>query len=338
MNRRGQSQPHGDGASIVASTAASSPLVSIIIPSYNSILYIEETIFSAYAQAYRPLEVIVVDDGSTDGSWELLQRLQATDYPELVVLCHPGRENRGESIARAVGLGKASGHFIAVLDADDLFLPGKLETQVRTLCDHPDVVLCHTAVEVVGDVSQSSYFMANFNDNPESPYSFSRHSDYLVRNRICNSSVLVRAKALRSISFATKTVLGFGDWLCWSLLSQRGRFLYLDQRLTAYRVHPESKTAAFASHRLRRLFALLEFKLALFARLEAPWPSLRVFLSLCETIRQSVVEYLWDPAGHVYGNPPLAISPVVRLLLIVGKAGRLAGSCFDRLWRALQPF
>jgi glycosyltransferase involved in cell wall biosynthesis len=301
------------------------PLVSVIIPSYNSIRYIQDTIASVYAQAHRPLEVIVVDDGSTDGSWELLEQLQATTFPELVVLCHPGRENRGETIARALALGRASGQFIAVLDSDDLFRPGKLERQLEALGQHPDVVLCHTAVEVVGDTSRSSYFQSHFNNNPEGPYRFSHLSEYLIRNRICNSSVLVRTEALRSISWATNLVLGFGDWLCWALLAQRGRFLYLDQPLTGYRVHSDSKTTAFARHKLRRLFALLEFKLALLARLEQPVLAARVFLSLCETIRLMIVEYLWDPAGHVYGNPPIAINPVVRLLLITGKVARWAG-------------
>lgn len=337
MNRNAERQPHGDGTLIAAPTTTS-PLVSILIPSYNSIRYIEETIVSAYAQDYRPIEVIVVDDGSTDGSWELLHQLQATTFSELVVLCHTRRANRGETISRAVGLGKASGLFISVLDADDLFLPGKLEMQVQALLDHPDVVLCHTAVDVVGDPGRSGYFKSNFNDNPQDPYCFARQSDYLIRNRICNSSVVVRAEALRSIAFATDTVQGFGDWLCWSLLSQRGPFLYLDQELTAYRVHPESKTTAFARHKLRRLFALLEFKLALFARLEEPLHSVRVLFSLAETIRQMIVEYLWDPAGHVYGNPPIAISPVVGFLLIVGKAGRFAGESSGRIWRALKPF
>ncbi len=322
--------PRGDlEASAAPSTPA--PLVSVIIPSYNSIRFIEDTITSVYAQAHRPLEVIVVDDGSTDGSWELLLQLQTTDFPDLVVLCHPGRENRGESIARALALGRASGQFIAILDSDDLFRPGKLDRQLQALGQHPDVVLCHTAVEVVGDPSRSSYFQSHFNNNPEGPYRFSHLSEYLIRNRICNSSVLVRAEALRSISWATNTVLGFGDWLCWALLAQRGRFLYLHQRLTGYRVHPDSKTTAFARHKLRRLFALLEFKLAVLARVEQPMLAARVFLSLCETIRLMLVEYLFDPAGHVYGNPPITINPVVRLLLLLGTVSRWAGSLPCRL-------
>ncbi|MEA5390231.1 glycosyltransferase family 2 protein [Cyanobium gracile UHCC 0139] len=301
------------------------PLVSVIIPSYNAIRFIEDTIASVYAQAHRPLEVIVVDDGSTDGSWDLLERLQATEFPDLILLCHPGRENRGETIARALALGRASGQFIAILDSDDLFRPGKLDLQLQALGQHPDVVLCHTAVEVVGDLSRSSYFQSHFNNNPAGPYRFSQLSEYLIRNRICNSSVLVRAADLRSVSWATNIVLGFGDWVCWALLAQRGRFLYLDQPLTGYRVHPDSKTTAFAKHKLRRLFALLEFKLAVLARLEQPVLAARVFLSLCETIRLMLVEYLWDPAGHVYGNPPITINPVVRLLLLIGKVSRWAG-------------
>ncbi|MCP9834385.1 MULTISPECIES: glycosyltransferase family 2 protein [unclassified Cyanobium] len=320
------SGPLRDAPEVDAAALTPAPLVSVIIPNYNSIRYIQETIASVYAQAHRPLEVIVVDDGSTDGSWELLERLQSTAYPDLVVLCHPGRENRGETIARALAMSRASGEFIAVLDSDDLFRPGKLDLQLQALGQHPDVVLCHTAVEVVGDTSRSSYFQSHFNNNPRRPYHFSHLSEYLIRNRICNSSVLVRAEALRSISWATNTVLGFGDWLCWALLAQRGRFLYLEQPLTGYRVHPDSKTTAFARHKLRRLFALLEFKLALLARVAQPVLAARVFLSLCETIRLMVVEYLWDPAGHIYGNPPITINPVVRFLLLIGKVARWAGS------------
>jgi len=316
---------------MTAAPSTPAPLVSVIIPSYNAIRFLHDTIASVYAQAHRPLEVIVVDDGSTDGSWELLQRLRASEFPDLVVLCHPGRENRGESIARALALGRASGQFIAVLDADDLFRAGKLERQLQALGRHPDVVLCHTAVEVVGDPDQAGYCDSHLNCIPQFPYRFASLPEFLIRNRICNSSVLVRAEALRSVTWATTTVLGFGDWLCWSLLSQRGRFLYLDQPLTGYRVHPGSKTTAFARHKLRRLFALLEFKLALLARSEQPVLAARVFLSLCETLRVMVVEYLWDPAGHVYGNPPITINPVVRLLLLCGKVARTAGTLTRRV-------
>jgi glycosyltransferase involved in cell wall biosynthesis len=319
------SGPRNDEGERTAAPSTPAPLVSVLIPSFNSLRFVQDTIASVYAQAHRPLEVIVVDDGSTDGSWELLEQLRATAFPDLVVLCHPGRENRGETIARALALGRASGEFIAVLDADDLFRPGKLDRQLQALARHPDVVLCHTAVEVVGDPERASYFQAHFNNNPDGPYRFSALPEYLIRNRICNSSVLVRAEALRSISWATNMVLGFGDWLCWSLLDQRGRFLYLDQPLTGYRVHPDSKTTAFARHKLRRLFALLEFKLALLARVEQPVLAVRVLLSLCETLRLMVVEYLWDPAGHVYGNPAIRINPVVRLLLLIGKVARWAG-------------
>ncbi len=311
-------------------------LVSVLIPSYNNASYIEEAIASAYAQngealkAGEALEVIVVDDGSTDGSWDQLLWLQRERYPALKVLCHPGHANRGESLSRALALANATGTYIAVLDSDDLFLPGKLELQLRVLREHPDVVLCHTAVEVVGDISQASFYRTHFNQNPDGPYWFRRQREYLIRNRICNSSVLVRAEALRSISFATKTVLGYGDWLCWSLLAQRGSFCFLDQRLTGYRAHEKSKSSAFSRNDLRRLYALLEFKLALLARSESLPHSIRVLFSTLETLRLILVEYLWDPAGHAYGNPAIRPSPLVRALLLIGKAGRLGGACFRR--------
>jgi len=311
-------------------------LVSVLIPSFNNAPYIEETIDSVYAQDLgapedgEAVEVIVVDDGSTDGSWDLLLWLQRERYPDLQVLCHPDHANRGESLSRALALAHATGTYIAVLDSDDLFLPGKLQLQLRVMREHPDVVLCHTAVEVVGDVSQASFYRTHFNQNPDGPYRFRRQPEYLIRNRICNSSVLVRAAGLRSISFATKTVLGYGDWLCWALLAQRGSFCYLDQRLTGYRAHEKSKSSAFSRNDLRRMYALLEFKLALLARSESFPHAFRVLFSTLETLRLMLMEYLWDPAGHTYGNPAIRPSLLVRALLLIGKACRLLGACFRR--------
>jgi len=147
----------------------------------------------------------------------------------------------------------------------------------------------------------------------------------LIRNRICNSSVLARAEVVRSIALRTKIVLGFGDGLRWALLGQWGFFLCLDQSLTCYGVHHESKTTAFPRHELRHLFALL-------ARLEEPLNAVRLFFSPCETIRLMIVDGLEDPVRHLYGYPPISTNPVVRLLLGLSKIVRSVGSVMSRSW------
>lgn len=296
-------------------------LVSVIIPCFNARPFVEEAIRSAYAQSHRPLEVIVVDDGSTDGSWDLLQDLKQGPFPELVVLSHPDRENLGVSSTRALCVRRAKGLFIAFLDADDVFLPNKLEAQLTALARYPEAVLCHTAVEVIGDQEMGDFFGSVFNKGPTGgPYVFRRQKDYLIRHSICNSSVLIRGTCLRSLPMGMHQRYQFEDWLCWCLAAAHGPFLFLPEKLLAYRAHMASATASMARNPLDQRYALVEFKLALLSRSESSRHALRVLFSLAETLRQLIVIYMGDPSG-----PPLEqrngrhSNGVILAIMAVGK-------------------
>ena len=114
------------------------PLISVMIGVYNAEPYLAEAIDSVFAQDYRPLELIVVDDGSTDGSARV-----AKGYGDRLVFAY--QENGGNGAARNHALRLASGEFYAFLDADDRFTPGKLERQWSVLESDPqvDVVFGH---------------------------------------------------------------------------------------------------------------------------------------------------------------------------------------------------
>jgi glycosyltransferase involved in cell wall biosynthesis len=107
----------------------SRPLVSVVIPVYNAEPFLRETLDSVLAQDYEPFEVIVVDDGSTDGSGAI-----ARSYPEVRYLL---QENQGPAVARNAGIAAARGEFLAFFDADDVMLPNKLSVQVGYLLEHP---------------------------------------------------------------------------------------------------------------------------------------------------------------------------------------------------------
>ena len=107
------------------------PLVSVIIPVYNTQKYLRAAIESVLAQDYRPLEIIVVDDGSTDSSAAIAQ-----SFPEVLCIRQP---NQGAGAARNTGLAHSHGEFIAFLDADDLWVPHKTSWQVNFLLTHPEV-------------------------------------------------------------------------------------------------------------------------------------------------------------------------------------------------------
>lgn len=100
------------------------PLVSIIIPAYNADAFVKDAIESCCNQSYRPIEIIVVDDGSTDNTWNIINELKLSD----LVLIH--QDNKGLSAARNKGISVSKGYYIKFLDADDLMLDG-LKNQVK---------------------------------------------------------------------------------------------------------------------------------------------------------------------------------------------------------------
>jgi glycosyltransferase involved in cell wall biosynthesis len=112
-------------------------LVSVIIPLYNRLDYIDETIQSVLTQCYDSIELIVVDDGSNDGSYELVK--QYAEKGELILLTHESRVNKGQAAAINVGFKEAKGEYIAILDSDDMFAEGKIKLQVEYLEAHSEV-------------------------------------------------------------------------------------------------------------------------------------------------------------------------------------------------------
>lgn len=114
------------------------PLVSGITIFFNTEKYIEEAIASVFAQTYDNWELLLVDDGSTDGSTAIAKRY-AQQYPEKVrYLEHEGHQNRGMSATRNLGIRNAKGEYIAFLDADDVWLPQKLEQQLAIMDSQPE--------------------------------------------------------------------------------------------------------------------------------------------------------------------------------------------------------
>lgn len=121
------------------------PMVSVIIPNFNYSQYLREAIDSVIAQTYGHIEIIVVDDGSTDSSREVLD-----SYGEQIATVF--QKNQGVSAARNAGVGKSRGEYIAFLDADDAWLPAKIERQLAMFENDAELGLVHVGVvEIDGD-------------------------------------------------------------------------------------------------------------------------------------------------------------------------------------------
>lgn len=127
------------------------PLVSVVMPAYNHEAYVADSVRSVFGQTYSNLEVIVVDDGSKDATWEVLERLQA-QYDRLKIY---RKENGGVSSALNFGIQRSQGEYIALLASDDRFAPDKIERQLALFGRvAPNVALVHTGAFHAGPEGQ----------------------------------------------------------------------------------------------------------------------------------------------------------------------------------------
>jgi glycosyltransferase involved in cell wall biosynthesis len=121
---------------------SSLPLVSVVLPFLDAEVFLDEAVRSVCEQTHAKWELLLVDDGSTDRSAEIAAGWSERDS-RIRVLQHEGQENRGTSASRNLGLQHASGEFVALLDADDLFLPNKLERQIGHFERWPDAAMVY---------------------------------------------------------------------------------------------------------------------------------------------------------------------------------------------------
>ena len=114
------------------------PLVSVIIPFLNVQQFLRETVESVVSQEYNNWEIVLIDDGSTDGSTEIAMQLASEYKGQIIYAQHTHHNNRGAAASRNLGVSRAQGEWLAFLDADDLWLPQKLKVQLELLEQNPE--------------------------------------------------------------------------------------------------------------------------------------------------------------------------------------------------------
>jgi glycosyltransferase involved in cell wall biosynthesis len=210
----------------------SSRVVSVVIPTHNYARYVGQAIRSALCQGYRPVDVIVVDDGSTDHTPAVLQEFAgAIDVVRL--------DGAGVSAARNAGLARARGEYIVLLDADDLLMPGGLAAQVRRLDGRPDIHAVigewYTYVVRADAAFRSRSFLYGADALP-----------LLLRQNIVGtpSAILLRRAALSAAGGFDTSLSYAADWDMWLRLAKLGcRFSRIHRPVATYRVHGHSMTS-----------------------------------------------------------------------------------------------
>ena len=201
--------------------------VSIIIPTYNCAQWLPETIDSVLAQTYRNYELLIVDDGSTDNTKEVVQ-----PYLSFGKIRYLHQENSGQASARNHGLRLATGKYVAYLDSDDTWAPHKLEKQINLL-EEQDAQVCYTGVNLIDENSLLTEY------SPKGALAFRRGVvlDYLfVDNFVPFSSVVVEKRCLELVGGSNISIKKSDDWDLLLRLSVFCRFDYIGERLMNYRV------------------------------------------------------------------------------------------------------
>lgn len=236
---------------------ASQRKVSIVIPTYNMAHYLPAALESAIAEPYTDREIIVLDDGSTDDTAQVIR-------PFLPLIRYVRQENRGLAAALNNALTLARGEYLRFLDADDCLCPGTLQVQVDILDRNPRVALVHGQAYLT-DGKGRIYGLRQLRGAKGSTIMTSAAAfRWLLKGcEICKSTVMVRRSALkRAGAFQTASLPG-EDWDMWMRLATQHDLAYVATPLAYYRTHSQSITAKYTlaevaashEHSLRTLFS-----------------------------------------------------------------------------------
>jgi glycosyltransferase involved in cell wall biosynthesis len=206
-------------------------LVSVVVPAFNAEATIDETLASVRAQTHRLLDIIVVDDGSTDATAERARRHAGEDSRVRVI----SQENGGVASARNRGLQEAWGAYVAIIDSDDLWRPSKIARQLRAMQSRPGIGLVYTWSAIIDEHSQVQTLSGNLH----------HEGDVLAQLCFCNfigngsSPLMRRDHALEAGGFdpslRARAAQGCEDWKLYVRLAERCDFAVVRDFLTGYR-------------------------------------------------------------------------------------------------------
>ncbi|MHB1653826.1 MAG: glycosyltransferase family 2 protein [Desulfitobacteriaceae bacterium] len=226
------------------------PSVSVVIPTFNHELYVNQAVESVLAQGYPNVQVLVVDDGSRDNTAAILK-------PYLSRIQYVYKENGGTSSALNRGLSLANGQYICWLSADDAFLPGKIARQVALMESDPKLGFSYTSFSVIDGYGRKQHDVhsAYFQDK----WDMIKH---LMEGCFINgSSVMMRRSALERVGGFDEGLPQAHDYDLWFRFLRYYSCGFLDELLLAYRWHGENMSKVsdptserVVRERVRRLF------------------------------------------------------------------------------------
>lgn len=222
--------------------AASTPAVSVVVPTFNARAFLEETLDAALGQTGVALEVIVVDDGSTDDTATLVR----ARYPQVTLIV---QDNAGVSVARNRGLARARGRFVCFLDQDDVWLPSTLARLADCLDEHPELAAVACPYRFWHPQPSGTYLLPAIDPAPDGPRfvpGFERwtYHHFLSDCWALTSATMLRTEVVRRLG-GFDTALSYSeDWDLWLRISREAGFAQLSWPPVLYRQHGEQGSRA----------------------------------------------------------------------------------------------
>ena len=205
-------------------------LVSVIVPVYNRAHLVSETIESILAQTYEPVEIILINDGSTDESLSILKKYES-QFPENIRVID--QKNQGQIAARNNGIKIARGEYVAFLDSDDLWLEEKLERQIPLF--EEGVALVYSGTNIIDENGRTIRIEPA--DQSISGYIYPQ---LLVKNRMTGGTVVVTAEVLKQVGVFSSEFKAAENWDLWLRICKLYSARVVSEPLIKYRVHSQN--------------------------------------------------------------------------------------------------
>ncbi|MEA5047524.1 MAG: glycosyltransferase [Eubacteriales bacterium] len=207
-----------------------SPLVSVILPSYNHEKYVGIAIESVLNQSFRDFELLISDDHSSDHTVEVIRR-----YPDDRIFLHVFSENQGATINHKYLFDQARGKYVALINSDDVWLSSKLEKQVAFLEAHDEIGACFSFAEIIDEEGKKSRdYHDGFQEANRTQAEWYAHF-FHFGNCLCHPSILIRTEIYREIGFYNLSLRQLPDFEMWVRLVKHYNIYIFQEPLAQHR-------------------------------------------------------------------------------------------------------